>query len=227
MPTAGVAGAAGAAAGLHANLFAGHAAGNLAGLHAINTFLVRIGFDLLRSHKFHEAVRTRLQTKLANIVVPHYITPLRLEKLDLGTVPIMIKSAHSLPSPEPALIPRLVMHVVYSGQCKIVVQTNVDLKESPGYINFDKALEVFGTPAAGGSPAASPAAESAALAPAVPPAAPGSVAGEVPDEANGAPPSFKRNGAAQRGYHSIKNLMSGGAPALPRMLLRLPMCAAV
>lgn len=73
-------------------------------------------------------VRRRLQIKLANINVPHYITPLRLQELDLGTVPPMIKSAHSLPSPEPNLVPRMVMHVVYSGACKLVIQTNMDLK---------------------------------------------------------------------------------------------------
>jgi hypothetical protein len=95
-------------------------------------------------------VRRRLQIKLANINVPHYITPLRLQTLDLGNAPPMIKSAYSLPSPEPNLVPRLVMHVVYSGACRVVIQTNVDLKESPGYVTFDKALEVFGTGAGTG-----------------------------------------------------------------------------
>jgi hypothetical protein len=135
------------AACLHPDLFAGHAPCHLAGLHAVNTFFIRVAFDLFRSQRFHESVRKRLMLRLANINVPHYITPLRLQSMDLGTVPPMIKSAHSLPSPKPSLIPRLVMHVVYSGQCNIVIQTNVDLKDSPGYINFDKALEVFGTDA--------------------------------------------------------------------------------
>jgi hypothetical protein len=76
----------------------------------------------------HVQVRRKLQIKLANINVPHYITPLRLQTLDLGNVPPMVKSAHSMPSPEPNLVPRLVMHVVYNGACKLVIQTNMDLK---------------------------------------------------------------------------------------------------
>ena len=96
-------------------------------------------------------VQQRLQVKLANINVPHYITPLRLQSLDLGTTPPLLKSAFSLPSPEPYLMPRLVTHLAYSGRCTLVIQTNVDLKDSPGYVSFDKALEVFGTDAAAGS----------------------------------------------------------------------------
>ena len=116
-------------------------------LHALCPLLptLHLFWHLCQAPAARMQVKRKLMFKLANINVPHYITPLRLKSLDLGTTPPMLKSAYSLPSPEPGLVPRLVTHVVYSGACKFVIETNVDLKDSPGYVSFDKALEVFGT----------------------------------------------------------------------------------
>lgn len=56
-------------------------------------------------------VRNKLMTKLANIHVPNYITPLRLDQLDLGSVPVFLRTAHSLPSPGRTIWPRIVCQV--------------------------------------------------------------------------------------------------------------------
>ena len=133
-----------AASGCMPELSAGHAPAQLAGLHAVNMFITRIAFDLLRSSRFHASVRDRLMTRLANIRVPNYVTPLRLVGLDLGSTPPFIRTAHSLPSPGKTIWPRLVAHVAYHGKVTLTVETNVDFKDSAGFMNFDRAMEVFG-----------------------------------------------------------------------------------
>jgi hypothetical protein len=200
--------------GYSPELFAGHRPEQLAGLHAVNLLIVRAAFDLLRSQKFHDVVKRRLQIKLANINVPHYVTPLRLEGLNLGNVPPMIKRAYSLPSPSHTLIPRLVMHVVYSGRCSLVVQTNVDLKDSPGLVGLEKTQEELLLAPSGASPY--PSAGSGLLQ---------NAEREFQEQVSGislhstastasgssaASATSKRSGVV-RSYQSLKNIMSGGA----------------
>lgn len=122
-----------------AALHVGHGVGQLAGLHAVNMFLARGGFDLLRSQKFYDNLRQRLTIRLANIVVPNYITPLRLDGMELGTTVPMIKSAHALPSPSKTLVPRLVVDIVYHGSFKLIIQTSINMKESPA--DFSTAFD--------------------------------------------------------------------------------------
>jgi hypothetical protein len=174
--------------------------------------IVRAAFDLLRSQKFHESVKRRLQIKLANINVPSYVTPLRLQGLNLGNVPPMIKSAYSLPSPSPTLLPRLVMHVTYSGRCSLVVQTNVDLKDASGLVGLEKTPEDFlltqavsSVSAAGSGAMHSREREVREQVSSLSMHSNASVS----SAGSAASTSSKRSGVV-RSYQSLKNIMSGG-----------------
>jgi hypothetical protein len=243
---------AGAAAtgSIPAGLHAGHGVGQLAGLHAVNMFLARVGFDLLRSQRFYDSLRQRLTTRLANINVPNYITPLRLDGMELGTTTPMLKAAYSLPSPGRVLVPRLVMDIVYHGTFKLIIHTSINMKDSAAALTSADAYDLAaasagacsGVGASGHSPDASPPPldvgmlDAAALkalqegfdtltgGAAADLSAPSSRLGK---DASGAlsPPSEssacagdggkpgRKVGLAVRGYRSIKNIMSGGAPA--------------
>ena len=122
-------------------------------------FIARGGFDLLRSQKFYDNLRQRLTIRLANIAVPNYITPLRLDGMELGTTVPMIKAAHALPSPSKTLVPRLVLDIVYQGTFKLIIQTSINMKESPADFStaFDTATgSVDGADGAGTSQDTSP-----------------------------------------------------------------------
>lgn len=139
------------ASGINAAMHAGHGVGQLAGLHAVNLFLTRCGFDLLRSQKFYDSLRKRLTVRLANIAVPNFITPLRLDGMELGTTIPMIKSAYALPSPSKTLVPRLVLDIVYRGSFKLIVQTSMHLKESTADLNFSTAFDAASSVDNGGT----------------------------------------------------------------------------
>lgn len=221
-------------------LFAGHGPAQLAGLHAINMFLVRCAFDLLRSRRFHAVVERRVQLRLANITVPNFVAPLQLGSLDLGNTLPLVKSAHALPSPSKVLMPRLVMHIVYQGTCKLTVKTSINMKESAAAIAMEKTAEDLDRTLEGGSGFAGESSGAAGDATAqLDVSAEGEISqsaleaelqrsgaggavedvaegdagmpGAMTQEVQGKTGKAKRSGSlAMLGYRSIKNMMQGG-----------------
>jgi chemotaxis protein histidine kinase CheA len=112
--------------------------------YAVNAFLTRVLFDMLRRPDFQEHVRVRIQRQLSRLQRPDYIQTLEVVGVDCGGTAPTLRGLRALPQPSAAVWPQLLFDMRYQGAFTVTIEAKVDIRDAAAWEKFDAALSRFG-----------------------------------------------------------------------------------
>ncbi|KAL4449510.1 hypothetical protein ABPG77_007154 [Micractinium sp. CCAP 211/92] len=108
--------------------------------YAVNAFVTRLAFDLLRRPDFQEYVRSRVQRQLSRLQRPDFITALEVVAVDPGGAAPTLRNIRALPQPEASIWPQVLFDMRYQGAFTVTIELKVDIRDAAAWGRLDQAL---------------------------------------------------------------------------------------